>query len=50
MSAFFKPKVVAGQQMIVSSLGPNVNLNPEDIFMEKESSEEKSNLQGQGSS
>jgi hypothetical protein len=36
--------------MLVSSVGPNADLNPEDISMEKESSEEKSDLQGQGSS
>jgi hypothetical protein len=36
--------------MLASSLGPNAALNAEDILMEKESSEEKSSLQGQGSS
>jgi hypothetical protein len=30
--------------MLASSLEPNAGLNPKDILMEKESSEEKSNL------
>jgi hypothetical protein len=30
--------------MLALSLGPNADLNPENILMEKESSEEQSNL------
>jgi hypothetical protein len=45
-SVFFKPVVVRGEKMLASSLGPNSNMNPEDILIEKESSEEKKELQG----
>ena len=49
-SAFFKPVVVSGKQMLVSSFGPRSLFQEQDILMEKDGSEETKNIQGQGSS
>jgi hypothetical protein len=39
-SAFFKPVVVGGKQMLASSFGPQSLFQEQDILIEKDSSEE----------